>query len=269
MDIQSRLTRLNELLSVIYGRKTDLNILLAGLGFEPAQVEALLGRQPEAVLEQFLEVIHKRLTSESGKDTYYQILSRRHGLDGEPPETLEQIAQKQGTSPEYLRRLFEEILQRCQSKTSRAELEKSLRTIAIALIGKSGERPSREQVAAKLQRLTNLRAAADVARLDYEARRAEILKKVQSELDALEIEYQPLFESTAQNLSALENEIKTEVLLHGASVTASALRAVYMQGRVSWDNDGMNRYAAAHPDVLQFRKQGEPTVTLRSAADKG
>lgn len=39
-------------------------------------------------------------------------------------------------------------------------------------------------------------------------------------------------------------------------------RACYTQGRVSWDNDGMAKYAASHPDVLQFRKQGQPSVSL-------
>ena len=37
----------------------------------------------------------------------------------------------------------------------------------------------------------------------------------------------------------------------------------YTHGRVSWDNDGMANYAVSHPDVLQFRKQGQPIVSLR------
>jgi hypothetical protein len=43
-------------------------------------------------------------------------------------------------------------------------------------------------------------------------------------------------------------------------------RASYTQGRVSWDNEGMTKYAALHPDVLQFRKQGQPIVSLRVAS---
>ena len=76
---------------------------------------------------QFLEVIHKRLTSDSGKDTYYQILSRRYGLDGEPREQLSAIAGNYGFSPEYLRQLFEEIIQRCQSKKWQSELKKEFK----------------------------------------------------------------------------------------------------------------------------------------------
>ena len=124
------------------------------------------------------------------------------------------------------------------------------------------ERPAREHVTEKLERLSNLRGAAEVARLNYEAKRAEILKQIQAELDALDAEYNPVLEAAGENIAALENEIKTDVLLFGESLSGGMYRASYTQGRVSWDNDGMTKYAALHPDVLQFRKQGQPIVSL-------
>ncbi len=262
MDFETQLSGLNELLSVIYGEETQLEPLLRELGFEQSQVAQLRGHPLEAVVDQFLETIHKRLTSESGKDTYYQILSRRYGLDGEPPDTLDAISQKRNDNPEYLRQLFQEIIKRCQSKTAQADFKKGLQQIAIAQLGKSAERPSREHVTEKLKRLTDLRAAADVTRLDHEAKRAEILKQVQAELDALEAEYKPLLESVDENISKLETEIKTDVLLYGESVHGGTFRAVYTKGRTSWDNSGIEKYAELHPDVLQFRKQGPPSVSL-------
>ena len=110
----------------------QLNTLLRELGFEQSQIEQLQDGHLESVVAQFLEVIHKRLTSDSGKDTYYQILSRRYGLDGEPHQQLSAIAEKHGFSPEYLRQLFEEIIQRCQSKTWQTELRKSLKHIVVS-----------------------------------------------------------------------------------------------------------------------------------------
>jgi hypothetical protein len=263
MDSKAQLTGLNELLSVIYGDEMRLSTLLDELGFEQSQIEGLRDQHLQAVVTQFLEVIHKRLTSDSGRDTYYQILSRRYGLDGEPREGLSAIAEKHGFSPEYMRQLFEEIIQRCQSKTWQKELKTSLKHIAVEQLGEMNARPTREHVAEKLERLTNLRGAADVARLDYEAKRTEILKKVQAELDALDMEYKPVIESAEENIAALENEIKTDVLLYGETVAGGSYRASYSQGRVSWDNEGMTKYAASHPDVLQFRKQGNPIVSLR------
>lgn len=263
MDVKTQLSGLEELLAIIYESDTNLSTLLRELGFEESQIASLQNGHVESVVTQFLEVIHNRLTSDSGKDTYYQILSRRYGLDGEPPEQLSVIADKHNFSPEYLRRLFEEIIHRCQSKTWRTELKKSLKHIVVNELGKTHGRPALEHVTEKLERFSNLRNAAEFTRLDYETKRKEILKQFQPELDALDAEYKPVLEAAEENIAALENEIKTEVLLYGESVSGGMYRACYTQGRVSWDNDGMARYAASHPDVLQFRKQGQPSVSLR------
>jgi hypothetical protein len=159
-------------------------------------------------------------------------------------------------------------MQTCRYKSSQGELKKSLRYIALGQLATIVGPPPREHITEKLEHLTNLRAAADLTRMDYETKRIEILKQVQVELDALEAEYTPLFESADENLAKLEAEIKNDVLMHGESIQAGTYRAVYVQGRVSWDNDGMTRYAETHPDILQFRKQGQPTVTIRAVEEK-
>ncbi|CAG0937355.1 hypothetical protein TFLX_06280 [Thermoflexales bacterium] len=120
-----------------------------------------------------------------------------------------------------------------------------------------------DKIIAELNQLSDIQAALDVARLDYEAKRAEILKAVQAELDALEIEYQPLFDASAERIAVLTEEIKREVTYHGSSVKGAQLHAVYAKGRVTWDTQELDRYAAAHPEVVRFRKQGVPTVSLR------
>ena len=263
MNVNTQYSGLDELLEVIYGRGTRMSTLLCELGFERSQVEQLQGGQLEPIISQFLEVIHKRLTSDSGKDTYYQILIRHYGLEGEPPQPLSAIAETYRYSPEYLRQLFGEILLRCQSKAWQKELKISLTHIVVAQLGQTHNRPTHDQVAEKLERLSSLRNAAEFTRLDYETKRAAILKQVQPELDALEAEYQPVLERAEENFAALETEIRTDVLLCGESVSGGMYRACYSLGRVSWDNDGMTRYAASHPEVLQFRKQGQPVVSLR------
>ena len=265
MDVSTRLSGLEELLSVIYSRNMHLSELLHELGFEQAQIAQLHAKRGhlESIVDQFLEVIHKRLTSDSGKDTYYQILSSRYGLDGEARQQLSMMAEKFGLSPDYLRLLYEDIIHRCQSKTWQTELKKSLKHIVVNQLGIMQERPAREHVAEKLERLSTLRNAVEFTRLDYETRQKEIRKQIQAELDALEAEYKPVLDAAQANIAALENEIKTDVLICGESVSGGMYRAVYTQGRVSWDNDGMLIYAISHPDVLQFRKQGQPSVALR------
>lgn len=268
MDFKTQMTGLNALLSAIYGGESGLATLLLELGFEKAQTDRLKDQYLQVLVSDFLEAVHKRLTSETGKDTYYQILSRRYGLDGEPAESMDSLAQSRNTSREHLAQLFQEIMEKCRTKTAQNDFKKSLKQIAVAQLSKMGEKPTREHVAGKLERLTNLRGAADVARLDYESKRAEILKKVQAELGALDLEYKPLLDAAQENIEELENEIKTDVLLHGESVSGGGYRAVFTKGRVSWDNKGIENYAGRHPEVLQFRKQSPPSVSLRAVGEK-
>ncbi|MCC7361977.1 MAG: hypothetical protein IT317_21005 [Anaerolineales bacterium] len=119
-------------------------------------------------------------------------------------------------------------------------------------------------IAAKLDELTELRAAAEITRLDYEAKREQILQVVQAELEALETEYAPLLEAAAARAETLEAEIKADVLAAGASVKGGGLQAVYVRGRVSWDTAALDDYAANHPEVQGFRRQGAPSVSLRT-----
>jgi hypothetical protein len=66
----------------------------------------------------------------------------------------------------------------------------------------------------------------------------------------------------------LSSEIKQEVTRYGASVKGTHLYAVYARGRVTWDTKGLDRYAVEHPEVMHFRKQGQPTVSLRAVDPK-
>ncbi len=118
-------------------------------------------------------------------------------------------------------------------------------------------------IIAKLDELDAIRTAADVTRVDYEAKRAEILKKVQAELDALDEEFKPLLNVSDLRVAELEDEIKQAVLKLGATVKGARVQAVYYKGRISWDSEKLDRYAAAHPEVMQYRKQGEPSIQLR------
>ena len=119
-----------------------------------------------------------------------------------------------------------------------------------------------QQIIAKLEELSELKAAADLTRLDYEARRAEILKAVQADLDELEAEYAPLLETASDRIATLEGEVRQDVLAHGASVKGGRLRAVYVRGHVAWDTKALDGYTLSHPEVASFRTEGSPSVRL-------
>lgn len=121
-----------------------------------------------------------------------------------------------------------------------------------------------DNIAAKLDELANMRATIDSAREDYEKKRSEIMRSVQAGIDALDAELKPMIESSEARMVALETEIKEAVVSQGASVNGKSLTAAFSRGRVTWDSAGMDSYAKDHPDVLKFRKEGQPFVTLRA-----
>lgn len=263
MSAKLQLDGLDRFLTSIYGGETHLTAMIDSLGFEPEQARFLREECLLAVAEQFVEAVRKKLTS-GDKDLWFRLLNRRFGLDGEPVIPIDEAAPLLGVDPLSASQAEADALRRCRAKATLRDFEKELHRIALSELSKSGDRPRKDQVVGKLNRLADLRAAVDLTRMNYDAKRSEILKSVQAELDALEAEYQPLLDAAQENAAALEAEIKNDVLLTGQSVTSDVYQAVYMKGRVSWDNDGINNYARTHPEVLKFRREGQPNVTLRT-----
>lgn len=92
---------------------------------------------------------------------------------------------------------------------------------------------------------------------------------------ALALEY--IVEATADvvnkyefDLFSLENEaaillsvVKDGTLEAGETIRGDHLMAVYTKGRSSWDGKGLDGFAVAFPDILKFKKVGEPSVSIR------
>jgi len=269
INTKQKVSGINEFLTMVYGTETRLSTLLRSLGFNSQQVELIRNQYLESFITSFLEVLRTRTITGWDGERLYTIISRRPGLDGEPPDTLKALGQQFGLSRERIRQLEHKVIRKYKSKANRKFLKTSLRSIALKLIEDVMERPSPEDITAKLNRLAEIRAAADLTRADYEAKRAEILGKVQSELDALEDEYAPLMQVSSEYADSIMAEIKNDVLRHGASVRADSIQAVYAKGRILWDAKGLNQYAESHPDLLEYRKQGNPIISIRSVKKHG
>lgn len=115
-----------------------------------------------------------------------------------------------------------------------------------------------------LNELHELKCAAEVARMDCEAKRAHILTPVIDELTALEAEYAPLIRAAQEKYAELEAQIKTAVVEAGASVKGAELHAVYAKGRVSWDGKKLEGMAALIPQLAEARTVGAPSVSIRA-----
>jgi len=82
-------------------------------------------------------------------------------------------------------------------------------------------------------------------------------------LNDIEAEFSQQDEAAAANINSLEAESKSETHAFGDTVKASGFIARWNHGRVSWDNKGLTNFAGFHPELLDFRKEGEPSITIR------
>ena len=133
----------------------------------------------------------------------------------------------------------------------------------------------------KLNELSELQAALDVMRLNYEDAQRQIIaplqpqiRELQAQIDALMAsvgpdlqalneEYAPLQDTTQQRIDALHQDVRNMVVTHGATVKGDHLQAVYVRGRTSWNTKALEGYAAAHPEIAAFKTVGEPSVSFR------
>lgn len=90
--------------------------------------------------------------------------------------------------------------------------------------------------------------------------------EIKAKLAEIEAEFAPKIEELNARNQALIDTIKGEVLLTTQTLSGQYHQAIYMKGRVSWDTKALDGYAAAHPEIAQFRKEGAPSVSIRVRA---
>jgi len=115
-----------------------------------------------------------------------------------------------------------------------------------------------------LEKLTEFYAQRDLLGIDR--RRAEqsaIPAEVQARLDEIAAEFGDKAAAVNDNIAALEAQVKEAVLAEGETIKGGALQAVWVKGRVSWDSKALDGYCKAHPELAEYRKQGEPSVAIR------
>lgn len=116
----------------------------------------------------------------------------------------------------------------------------------------------------KLNRLADFQAQRDFLTLQKKELIDSILPpEIKAKLDEIEDEFNGRLEAVNANIEALECEIKQDAIETGSSVQGEFLRAVWNKGRTSWDNDGLEKYARTHPEILSYRKQGSPFISIR------
>jgi len=90
--------------------------------------------------------------------------------------------------------------------------------------------------------------------------------EIKARLEEIEAEFGGRTEAVEANIAALETEIRQEVLQHGSSVKGAFLRVNWHKGRVTWDTNSLDDYARQHPEIIAYRKQGEPYVSIQKVS---
>ena len=92
---------------------------------------------------------------------------------------------------------------------------------------------------------------------------AAIEAEAKEQKTALELEYAGKGEAVDANISGLEEKIKEAVKTGGHTVNGRYLQAVWSKPRVTWDTPQLDAFSEIHPEILPFRKEGLPSVSIR------
>lgn len=117
----------------------------------------------------------------------------------------------------------------------------------------------------KLNQLAELKSAVDALNLKKQALIDSILtEEIKQQLAEIDAEFAPEYQAVSDLSSSIEQEIKAEVIQAGETVKGDQLMAVFNKGRVSWDTKGLDGAIAIMPELAQFRKEGAPSVAIRT-----
>ena len=120
------------------------------------------------------------------------------------------------------------------------------------------------EIVEKLDRLADLQSHVDIINLRFDKLREDVLTpEIKAKLEDIEAERETTLESVQGGMESLEAEIKDAVVLQGATVKGKFLQAVWSKPRVTWDTKALEGYAAGHPEIMPFRKEGKPSVSIR------
>jgi len=121
------------------------------------------------------------------------------------------------------------------------------------------------EIKSKLDELVNLRAACDALTLQKQELIDLVIPfDIKAKIADIEAEFVEKVATASEKSSNFEGEIKQAIISHGQSVKGAYLHAIFMKGRVSWDNKGLDGFMIAHPEIVAFRKEGEPSCSLRN-----
>ena len=122
-----------------------------------------------------------------------------------------------------------------------------------------------DEVMVKLDELADLQMGQTALQLRKQEEIDQVITpEVKARLAEIDAKYLGESEDLQSKIAVLDYDIRAAVLKLGASIKGNRLHAVWAKGRVTWDTKSLDGYAAGHPEIAQFRKEGAATVSIRS-----
>jgi uncharacterized protein YifE (UPF0438 family) len=125
------------------------------------------------------------------------------------------------------------------------------------------ERAMAPEVIRSFRALSEARSEAAALEAEYREARSAILAQVREQLEGVDAQYAERLRTVSDAAANCEEELRALLLDLKHSVTLAGIRAVYVSGRVTYDSKRLEAYAETHPEVREFRKLSNPTVSLR------
>ena len=98
---------------------------------------------------------------------------------------------------------------------------------------------------------------------EYRAKLAEIEREAKAATESVVVEFDPQIASVGIAIDNLQDVIKTEIIKYGQSVKGDHLQGVFVKGRVSWNDKGLEGFALEHPELMKLREVKDPTAQIR------
>jgi hypothetical protein len=78
-------------------------------------------------------------------------------------------------------------------------------------------------------------------------------------------EMQPMVDAARTKTKEVEEHVRAWVLEHQEGGKAAGFEALYSAGRTTWDTKGLEKAMRLIPALADYRKSGDPYVTIRKA----
>ena len=119
-----------------------------------------------------------------------------------------------------------------------------------------------EQIEGKLNELAELQAELATLKAKQQ-RQIDVLLGMAPTFRKAYDDVQIQIESCNDVIKDQTATVKDAVLVLKETVKGEGLQAVYSNGKTSWNTDQLLGYAKTHKAVLEMKKEGDPSISIR------